>query len=91
VLDLRHAMRPFALEIVARDFAFAAGHRRVAISRLVSTLRSKPTPAAAAVFLGLLGRRLLAERGRDARRRGEIKPRRFRSSLEERTGGTRGA
>jgi hypothetical protein len=61
-------MRPFALEIVARDFAFARGHRRVAISRLAGTLRSKPTPAAAAVFLGGLGWRLLAGCGRDARR-----------------------
>lgn len=60
-------MRPSALEIVTRDFALAAGHCRVAISRLAGTLRSKSTPVAAAVFLGGLGRRLLAGRGRDAR------------------------
>jgi hypothetical protein len=67
VLDLRYAMRPFALEIGTGDFALAAGHRRVAISRLAGTLRSKLTPASAAVFLGGLGRRLLAGRERRAR------------------------
>jgi hypothetical protein len=30
----RHVMRPSALEIVARDFAFATGHRRIAMIRI---------------------------------------------------------
>jgi hypothetical protein len=34
-------MRPFALEITARDFAFAAGHRLTAISLLAGTLNSR--------------------------------------------------
>jgi hypothetical protein len=46
----RHVMRPFALEINAGDFAFAAGHRRIAIGLLSGTLRCKPTPVAAAAF-----------------------------------------
>jgi hypothetical protein len=33
-------MRPVALEVGAGDFAFAAGHRRIAISRLAFTLNS---------------------------------------------------
>jgi hypothetical protein len=33
-------MRPFALEITAGDFAFAAGHLRIAISLLAGTLNS---------------------------------------------------
>jgi hypothetical protein len=33
-------MRPFPLEIAASDFAFAAGHRRTAISLLAGTLNS---------------------------------------------------
>jgi hypothetical protein len=33
-------MRPFGLEITAGDFAFAAGHRRIAISLLAATLNS---------------------------------------------------
>jgi hypothetical protein len=33
-------MRPFALAITAVDFAFAAGHRRIAISFVAGTLNS---------------------------------------------------
>jgi hypothetical protein len=33
-------MRPSALEINAGDFAFPAGHRRIAISPLAATLNS---------------------------------------------------
>jgi hypothetical protein len=33
-------MRPFALEITASDFAFAAGQRRIAIGLLSDTLNS---------------------------------------------------
>jgi hypothetical protein len=36
----RYMMRPFALEIAAGDFPFAAGHRRIAISLLAGTLNS---------------------------------------------------
>jgi hypothetical protein len=36
----RHVMRPFALEITAGNFAFAAGHRLTAISLLAGTLNS---------------------------------------------------
>jgi hypothetical protein len=32
--------RPFGLEIVAGHFAFAAGHRRIAISFVTGTLNS---------------------------------------------------
>jgi hypothetical protein len=33
-------MRPVSLEVGAGDFAFAAGHRRIAISLLAGTLNS---------------------------------------------------
>jgi hypothetical protein len=36
----RHIMRPVSLEVVAGDFALAAGHRRIAISLLAGTLNS---------------------------------------------------
>jgi hypothetical protein len=36
----RDVMRPFALEIVAGNFALSAGHRRIAISLVAGTLNS---------------------------------------------------
>jgi hypothetical protein len=37
-------MRPFALEIAAGHFAFAADHRRIAISFVAGTLKSLRSP-----------------------------------------------
>jgi hypothetical protein len=48
-------VRPVSLKVGMGDFAFAASHRRIAIS-LLSTSRSKPTPAAAAAFLVVTGK-----------------------------------
>jgi hypothetical protein len=43
-------MRPVSLKVGTGDFAFSTDHRRIAIGFVVGTLRSKPTPAAAAAF-----------------------------------------
>jgi hypothetical protein len=48
----RHVMLPFALEISAGDFAFAADHRRIAISLLAGTLNSAAPFSMAAASSG---------------------------------------
>jgi hypothetical protein len=45
-------MRSFAVEVAAGDFAFAAGHRRLAISLLVGTLNSAAAFSIAACSSG---------------------------------------
>jgi hypothetical protein len=65
----RQVMRPFTLEITAGDFAFAADHRRIAISFAAATLNSaaaspdaSTSPIQMAAFDWLLGFRFLATR-----------------------------
>jgi hypothetical protein len=50
----RHVMRPLALEITAGDFAFTAGHRRIAISFAARTLNSAAAFSIAAASSGAL-------------------------------------
>jgi hypothetical protein len=45
-------MRPSALEISAGDFAIAAGHRRISISLLASTLNSAAAFSVAVASFG---------------------------------------
>jgi hypothetical protein len=45
-------MRPFALEITAGGFAFAAGHRRIVISLVAGTLNSAAAFSIAAASSG---------------------------------------
>jgi hypothetical protein len=48
----RDVMRPFALEITARDFAFAAGHRLTTSSLVAGTLNSAAAFSNAAALSG---------------------------------------
>jgi hypothetical protein len=48
----RHVIRPFALEITAGDFAFAASHRLIAISFVAGTLNSLAPFSTAAASSG---------------------------------------
>jgi hypothetical protein len=54
----RNVVPPFALEITAGDFAFAAGHRRIAINLLVGTLNSGAAVSIAAASCDLPDRLL---------------------------------
>jgi hypothetical protein len=51
----RHVMRPVAHEIDASDFAFAAGHRRTAMSLLAGTLKAATPFSMAGLVGGLYG------------------------------------